>query len=438
MKFGSRRMIPATAGALMAWLVGVAFTGSGSATSTSSSVASSNQSIEKSGDGAVLPLSTFQSIEKSGDGAVLPLCGSAAFASPSIQGGAGDKPLMSEEVFENIQVLDGIPVDEFMATMSIFSSSLGMCCNECHAGGQDWVTDVAPKRTARVMVEMTDNINQDFFGGRRVVTCWSCHRSGYPPPVVPSLDLMYGPPPQSRWDDELREQQPRFTPPDEIFDKYIQATGGAGPVAKLTSFVAKGTMGGYGGGQQGTFEVFAQAPNQRSLVVHWLDGDRTLTYDGRAGWEASPITAVPVLTYTRGELDRVRLDAELSFPGGIKEVLTDWRSQLGLIEDRAAPRVQGTSASGSYANLFFDQQSGLLSRVVFYTSTRVGDNPTEIDYGDYREAAGVMIPFRWTARWTGGWDTYQITDLQPNVQIDPAQFARPDPVEGRPGSRIPL
>ena len=33
---------------------------------------------------------------------------------------------LAEEVFKNVQVLRGIPVNEFMGTMGIFSASLGM------------------------------------------------------------------------------------------------------------------------------------------------------------------------------------------------------------------------------------------------------------------------------------------------------------------------
>ena len=34
-------------------------------------------------------------------------------------------PQMSQDIFKNVQVLRGIPVDEFMDTMGMFSSSLG-------------------------------------------------------------------------------------------------------------------------------------------------------------------------------------------------------------------------------------------------------------------------------------------------------------------------
>ena len=42
------------------------------------------------------------------------------------------KPPMVEDVFKNVQVLKGIPVDEFMGTMGVFSAALGISCEDCH------------------------------------------------------------------------------------------------------------------------------------------------------------------------------------------------------------------------------------------------------------------------------------------------------------------
>src|SRR5438105_2207241 len=38
------------------------------------------------------------------------------------------RPPVAEDVFKNVQVLKGIPVDEFMNTMGVFSAALGMSC----------------------------------------------------------------------------------------------------------------------------------------------------------------------------------------------------------------------------------------------------------------------------------------------------------------------
>src|ERR1700676_2843704 len=84
------------------------------------------------------------------------------------------KPLMAEDVFKNVQVLKGIPVDEFMGTMGIFSAALGISCENCHAANDSkWENyagdNTARKRTARAMIGMMAAINQTYFGGRQVV-----------------------------------------------------------------------------------------------------------------------------------------------------------------------------------------------------------------------------------------------------------------------------
>src|SRR6476659_9264622 len=97
------------------------------------------------------------------------------------QGPAVPRQPMAEDVFKNIQVLKGIPVDQFMGTMGIFSSSLGKNCTECHGieSGGNWALyaqDTPLKQTARRMVLMVKQINDTNFGGRQMVTCYSCHR----------------------------------------------------------------------------------------------------------------------------------------------------------------------------------------------------------------------------------------------------------------------
>jgi hypothetical protein len=55
-------------------------------------------------------------------------------------------------------VLKGIPVNEFMGTMGIFSAALGMSCEDCHAAGDaDWsvyAKDSPRKQMARVKATM--------------------------------------------------------------------------------------------------------------------------------------------------------------------------------------------------------------------------------------------------------------------------------------------
>jgi hypothetical protein len=75
--------------------------------------------------------------------------------------------------------------------------------------------------------------------------------------------------------------------------------------------------------------------------------------------------------------------------------------------------------------LYFDQQSGLLLREVRYADTPLGLNPTQIDYADYRDQGGVKTPFQWTVSQPRGRSMIQIDQMQLNVRIDDAKFAKP-------------
>jgi photosynthetic reaction center cytochrome c subunit len=347
------------------------------------------------------------------------------------QAGQQPRPPMAEEVFKNVRVLKGIPVDEFMGTMGVFSAALGISCADCHEDSDTswdkYALDTVPKKvTARRMVQMMGAINQGSFQGRQVVTCYTCHRGSDRPKVTPRLSQLYGDPPPEEPEDIIKAA-PGAPSADQVFDKYIQAVGGAQRLAALTGFVAKGTSVGYG--PEGTMrpvEIFAKAPGQRTTIIHTLDGDSTTVYDGRAGWIAAPHRPVPVLALSGGELDGLRLDAELSFPARIKQSLRDWRVGAPTeIEDRMVDVVQGTGAGGVLATFYFDRASGLLTRLVRYADSRVGRLPTQIDYSDYREVAGVKMPFKWKMAWLDGLENFAITDVQPSTAIDAARFAKP-------------
>jgi hypothetical protein len=277
------------------------------------------------------------------------------------------------------------------------------------------------------MIQMVNTINQTNFSGRKVVSCWTCHRQSDRPQVTPTLDVIYGEPIYLAPDD-LFVQAQGAPAPDKVLDKYIQAVGGPDRLAKLTSFAGKGSATLFGGGFKSAFEVYVKAPNQRTTILHQELGDKTTTFDGRSGWLASAVTPVPVMDLTGGELDGARLDAELAIPGRIKQSLGQWRAALPReIAGRSVNVVQGTGTGGLTATLYFDVETGLLTRVVRYANSAMGRVPTQIDFADYREVAGVKLPFKWSLAWVSGRDEVQLTQVQPNVAIDAARFAKPAP-----------
>jgi len=362
------------------------------------------------------------------------------------------KPQTSDQAFKNVQVLKGIPLDDFMGTMGVMTGSLSFDCSECHtrAGTDqvDWAFDTPRKVRARKMITMVDTINHDNFGGRQVVTCYSCHHGRDRPLTTPTVESVYGPSKEEM--DDVLVQEPGQPAAEQIVDKYIQAIGGAGRWAGIKSFIATGSsvgFGGFGGGAQVT--LYAKAPDQRTLVIDFKDspgrGDTTRTYDGRIGWLRTPLNVLGEYQLSGGELDGARLDALLSFPGQIKQVLTKLRVSLpttisdlpapssqeskdelvGIGQDRLVDVVQGNGPRDLLVTMYFDHESGLLQRVVRHAKTPIGRVPTMIDLGDYRDVGGIKMPFRITFAWLNGRDAIRLNEVKTNVSIDSAVFGKP-------------
>jgi photosynthetic reaction center cytochrome c subunit len=381
------------------------------------------------------------------------LLGSLASGQPA----APAKPQLAEDAFKNIQVLRGIPVDDFMGTMGVMSAALGFDCSECHTGAGtdrvDWAADTQRKVIARRMVTMVATINKDNFTGRQMVTCWSCHRGRDKPAVTPTMDIVYGTP--SLEMDDVFAQAPGQPTADQILDKYIQAVGGAQRLAGLTSYVAKGTSVGFGGfGGGGQVQIFAKAPEQRTTLIEFKDapdrGDSIRTFNGRAGWIKTPLAVLKEYQISGGDLDGFRLDAQLAFPGQIKQILKNWRVSLPTtIEDLPGPSsqtsqqpelalgshdvqvVQGDRPNGVVATLYFDSKSGLLLRELRYSRSPIGRVPTQIDYADYRDVKGIKIPHRLTFAWLDGRDSIELKDVQVNIPIPDSRFGTPEQAKGQ-------
>jgi hypothetical protein len=339
-----------------------------------------------------------------------------------------------------------------MGTMGVMTGSLSFDCSECHTGAGtdqvDWAADTQRKVVARKMINMVASLNRDNFGGRQVVTCYSCHHGRDRPLTTPTVESVYSPSPADM--DDVLAQEPGQPPAEQIIDKYLRAIGGAERLANLKSFLATGTsvgFGGFGGGAQ--VSVYAKAPDQRALIIDFKDtpgrGDTTRSYDGQRGWLRTPLNILGEYELSGGELDGARLDAELSFPGQIKQVLTKLRVSLpttisdlpapssqaskednaGIGQDRLVDVVQGVGPRDLLVTLYFDHESGLLLRMVRYAKSPIGRVPTMVDYSDYRDVGGIKMPFRMTFAWLNGRDAIRLNEVRANVSIDPAVFGKP-------------
>ena len=347
--------------------------------------------------------------------------------------GAGERVPMVEEVFKTVTLLRGIPVDTFFEVMGTFASSMGNDCTFCHASNaaldkSAFATPTPRLRRARQMIEMMNALNKQYFGGRPRVTCFTCHGGSNTPRADPSFMVQYGEPvldPDER--DFLTDTSVNV---NQVFDRYLQAIGGADRLSRLTSYAAKGTYSGFDTDRSTVpIELYAKAPAQQAVIVHLTIGASTRVFDGKNAWIAGPEQPLPLLTLTGGNLDRARLEALANFPAGLRQANLQWRGGHTILDDKDVTVLQATS-NGAPVQLYFDN-NGLLVRLLRFTATPVAFVPTRIDYADYRElpGVGVKVPFTRTLTQTYMQMTLQLTDIQPNTPIDAARFARPAPAK---------
>jgi hypothetical protein len=361
--------------------------------------------------------------------AALVVTGVSAQSGPAKPGSTGK---MTDDTFKNIQVLKGVPADQLIPAMQFITASLGVQCDFCHVPGAFEKDDRKPKQKARKMMQMMFAINKDNFDGHREVTCYSCHRGASRPigtPIVTDAE------PAQKTAETLEESLPNqasLPSVDQVLDKYLHAVGGADAIQKVSSRVQKGTVNF--GERQFRVEVFTQAPGKRSLVIHLPNGDSITTYDGHDGWIAAP--GGPVHEMSTADLAAAQLDADLHFPLNVKNMFSDLSvERTEKIGNRQTYVVSALREGHPPVKLYFDEQSGLLLRLVRYAESPLGRNPTQVDYADYRDVPGVKTAYRWTVARPSGGFSIQVEEMQQNVAIDDAKFARP--TEAAPDQKPP-
>lgn len=345
--------------------------------------------------------------------------------------------LTAGQGFKNVQVLTDVPMDDFLPLMGLMTNSVGGDCASCHLNaGTDfvaWEADTPNKKKAREMSAMVIAINKAHFGGRTVVTCWTCHRGRSVPIQTPTMDQIYGTL-DFVSEDLVMATAEGLPRPETIVDRYLNALGGLQKVNAITSIAATGTsigFRGFGGG--GAVQLYAKSPDQRSLIIHYEAKGRDATvrsFDGKVGWTKTPLNVIGEHQLHGTELDGAKLDAQMVFPGQIKQALTRMRTlDPTEIDGRPVDVIQGNGPRNMFATLYFDKETGLLTRLVRFGPSLIGRMPTQFDYSDYREVNGVKMAHKIDFVWLDGREAILFKEIKANVPVNAAYFGRPTDVE---------
>lgn len=314
---------------------------------------------------------------------------------------------------KNVQILTGMSRPEVQRVMNQMRAGLGVHCHHCHTGS-DAASDANPnKGRAREMMRMVIDLNARHFGGKPVVTCFTCHNGHPRPALTPPLPQPVPPEPAAAEAKPL----PAVT---TVIQKYIAAVGRELTPATPQTF--KGTLKSPTGTP---VQATISAAGEKLRVDMQLPDGSPLTqsFDANGGWIRDKNG---VRDMNAEELVRARLYRRAFAPFHTSSIGDDAR----VIDSEKIGDHSVWVVATKTARYSFDAESGLLLRRVVYYDSPVGRIPEQTDFDDYRPAGGgVKLPFLTRASlvdpWAGG--TQQAETIQAGAAAAPGEFEKPAP-----------
>jgi hypothetical protein len=211
-------------------------------------------------------------------------------------------------------------------------------------------------------------------------------------------------------------------PPDEVIARVVNVLGGAATIGKIKTREEKGTV--TIAGRNLPIEILSGSGGRQLTIVHLPAGDSETAYDRTSGWTSAPnrpVHAIPAV-----EVSSARIEADLHLALDMKQLFGELKSLPSEnIGGHETYIVAGLNSGEIAAKFYIDKVSGYLVRMVRYTKTPLGQNPTQLDYADYREQDGVKVPFQVTVSRPNSRLAIQIDEVKFNIAIDDSRFTPP-------------
>jgi hypothetical protein len=210
--------------------------------------------------------------------------------------------------------------------------------------------------------------------------------------------------------------------PQQVFAKWVQASGGADALNKVTTRVESGTI--TIGEMKWSIQVLTKTPRQRMSITHAPDGVSITAFDGQKGWLGTVGRGAHEMSPE--EDYAAMLDAAVAYPSHAQKLFARWRMwKPELINGHDTNVVLGSNRDQGDVKMYFDKETGLLLRIYRPVETPIGEIPAQVDYDDYRTEGGIRLPYRWSIARPQGKFTIQIERVQQNVPLEDARFHQP-------------
>lgn len=214
----------------------------------------------------------------------------------------------------------------------------------------------------------------------------------------------------------------------DVFEKYIQATGGREAQQKIRNVVSEGTLEVQGQGIKGKMRMWQEANKQLVELEIPMFGKIVEATDGKNAW------TVNVLTGNRlkegKELEEALFDAELhgdlNWEKRYKEVKV-----VGMenVEGKPTYKVVCTPEKSQPRTMYFDKETGLLIKAETKSVTQMGEIDAEMYASDYRAVNGMKMPFKSLLKVGGQEIAITLEKVETNVEMPKGRFDMPKEIK---------
>jgi hypothetical protein len=212
--------------------------------------------------------------------------------------------------------------------------------------------------------------------------------------------------------------------PAQVIDKYISALGA---VQQVSSLDAVGTVTQRRPGRDfpaQQIEILSKATGMGLMITKAGQNDNLLAYGTNSGWARAGNTAARDLR--KAEADGTMLEDPFNLPAHLKQMLLEPKMDRSeMIEGHEDYVITAKTQNLPKVQAYFEKNSGMLERLVYYNDSYFGLYPTQIDYRDFRDVNGRKVPHQWVISQTRNREfTYAMQTVKAGP-VEDARFAKP-------------
>jgi hypothetical protein len=218
---------------------------------------------------------------------------------------------------------------------------------------------------------------------------------------------------------------------DDIIARYIKTIGGIDRIQAVQTLRRTGRFTG-GGGFEAVVVQESKRPN-RVRQEFSLQGMTGITaYDGRTGWKIEPWQGKKdAEALSEEELRDITEESDFDGP------LINYQQKGNRVELVGTEQVEGTDAfklkvtlaNGDVRTYYMDTDYYVPIRIDTKRMIRGAEQETETSLGDYKQVAGVYLPYSFETGQRGSQDRGKITyqKIEANAPLDEQRFTQPGP-----------